>query len=372
MKKIYICFGILILIIISCSTRDSGKSNDLSETGSIWNEILNDARWAQNAHNMQSWKLTVQSDNILTGSLDPERLLPETDPYSRQLILSLGAFSEVARLSAESRGLQLKVLWIGPVEWNSDLNGGINLFKWTLEESADRDEVNHLIDSLSSATVKYAIEETSLAVELEDRLEREYSGKTARFDFIRDSCEIQDLKQLAYDAFAVEMEYAPTREESIINTRYGRNQREAAPYGITLLPNFRKGKSQFIEFFARLFPQSPEKYGETAIDMFEKALDSSSVLLSMTTSGNSPEKQFESGRIMQLVWMELISSGYTLLPLSQGLQEYRDVKEFYSSFHGILAEKDETVQMLWAISAPVEGEFYRSPRLEVEDIVSLK
>ena len=59
-----------------------------------WSDIVEQARWAQNAHNMQSWKLTPSPGDpkTLWIRLDSGRLLPQTDPPSRQLLISVGCF----------------------------------------------------------------------------------------------------------------------------------------------------------------------------------------------------------------------------------------------------------------------------------------
>jgi|GEM_PF-2233901 len=368
MKHFFIIFAIILLT--ACTSQDLNRV--LEQESGIWADILNDARWAQNAHNIQSWKIEIISDTELIGSLDKSRLLPETDPFSRQLILSLGAFSEVARLSSLKKGKMLTAHWIGPEKWNSEFDEEIPLFKWTLEDlqGSETDERVVLIDTLTSPTIKYAVHERDLFAESELNINQNYGTEDISFVFIRNSERVESLKAIAEEAFRIEMETEETRNESIINTRYGRKARESDPYGITLLSNFRKSTVGFIEFFARLFPLKPEAYGKQGIDLFNKALEPSTVLVCMKTKNNTASVQFFSGMEMQAFWMEMIAQDISLLPLSQGLQEYSEVEDQYGQIHEELAVEGETVQMLWSVGQPVKGTFLRSPRLEIADIVA--
>src|SRR6185369_9498874 len=71
-----------------------------------WNDLADRARWAANAHNVQSWRLEAvegrPDQKRLT--LDPGRMLSETDPPSRQLTISLGAFLAVLEDAAAEMG----------------------------------------------------------------------------------------------------------------------------------------------------------------------------------------------------------------------------------------------------------------------------
>lgn len=67
-------------------------ANSLAAEKPTWEILVENARWAANAHNIQSWILNPMpgqpDQKILT--LNPGRLLPETEPSTRQLTISLG------------------------------------------------------------------------------------------------------------------------------------------------------------------------------------------------------------------------------------------------------------------------------------------
>jgi hypothetical protein len=361
---------LLTIVILSCVTPEPKEST--SSEDSLWLRILDEARWAQNAHNMQSWELTILSEDSLIGRLSPQRLLPQTDPISRQLIISLGAFSEVAHRSARSYGYDLQVNWIGPQVWVPGESEAADLFRWTLAPLDDTPSSADVeLDALSSATVKYKVVEGSLDAAAQERLLQNYSTEQNRIFFVNpEDPRFLEVRDLSKEAYRIEMEYEPTLMESFDNTRVGEQERQAKPYGITLMGNFHQGMLGFVELFSGLFPMAPMEYTKTSIDLFNGAVDKTVQLMVLTSRGNSPEVQFLTGFPMQAAWMSALDQGFTLLPLSQGLQEYPQVQAQYDRLHQLLAQEGETVQMIFAVNRPEPGDFYNSPRLRPQALLA--
>ena len=65
--------------------------------------ILAHAILAPHSHNLQSWLMDLREPDIITLRMDLARLLPETDPYARQMVMSQGTFLEVLDLAARQR-----------------------------------------------------------------------------------------------------------------------------------------------------------------------------------------------------------------------------------------------------------------------------
>ena len=60
---------------------------------------------APNPHNHQPWLVDLSTDGQATLYVDTTRLLPHTDPFSRQITIGLGCFIELARMSAAQDGI---------------------------------------------------------------------------------------------------------------------------------------------------------------------------------------------------------------------------------------------------------------------------
>lgn len=338
----------------------------------VWLDIVDDARWAQNAHNVQSWRLRVEEDGTLVGGLDPERLLPETDPIGRQLVLSLGALTEAARVSAATRGYDLESEWIASPGWTLAADPGADLFAWRLAArdiaaSGATGEVADpaMIDARTAPTVKFGLDTTAPPTEELARAVATRSTSETKFVLETDTRRVAETLELASAAFAIEMRHTPTLMETYDLTRIGRRERRNSPYGLSMVANFRRSVMWMVDPVTVLFRQSPEEYAETGIRMFDRTVAEGRSVVVLTTPGNTPEEWFAAGQPLQAVWMEARAAGYELLPLSQGLQEYPAVAAQYRRFHELWAEEDETVQMILLVGEP-RGRFRRSPRLAAE------
>lgn len=65
---------------------------------------------AANGHNMQPWKIKLDSDkNVFYLFVDSERLVKEVDPFARQTMVSQGTFLEYVRISGEKLGYKTEI-----------------------------------------------------------------------------------------------------------------------------------------------------------------------------------------------------------------------------------------------------------------------
>ncbi len=71
--------------------------------------MLAHALLAPNPHNRQPWLADLSVPDRITLVCDGERLLPETDPFGRQILVGCGAFVELAVIAASQRGRAVTV-----------------------------------------------------------------------------------------------------------------------------------------------------------------------------------------------------------------------------------------------------------------------
>ena len=72
----------------------------------IWQEILNDARWAPSPHNTQPWLVRPLSPEAAELYAPRERLLPVEDPDGRFETAAQGIFLEALDVAAGKFGLR--------------------------------------------------------------------------------------------------------------------------------------------------------------------------------------------------------------------------------------------------------------------------
>jgi hypothetical protein len=71
--------------------------------------MLAHALLAPNPHNRQPWIADLREAGRIHLSCDGERLLPETDPFGRQILIGCGAFLELSVIAAAQRGVSVRV-----------------------------------------------------------------------------------------------------------------------------------------------------------------------------------------------------------------------------------------------------------------------
>ena len=71
--------------------------------------LLSYAILAPHSHNLQSWLVDLREPDEIVLRCDRDRLLPETDPFSRQIMMSHGTFLELMNIAAHERGLRAEI-----------------------------------------------------------------------------------------------------------------------------------------------------------------------------------------------------------------------------------------------------------------------
>src|SRR5688500_4976002 len=64
---------------------------------------------APSSHNRQPWQVDLREPDAITLYVDRERLLPETDPWFRQIVVSQGTFLELLVIALRERGVEPSV-----------------------------------------------------------------------------------------------------------------------------------------------------------------------------------------------------------------------------------------------------------------------
>ncbi len=368
--------GVLLfmpLLIAGCVTTAGLDPGAAPLSDDVRIALVDWARWAQNAHNIQPWRVEldpVRADRFELY-VDTDRLLPETDPPARQITISLGNFLAVVEARAAQLGLQAEINLLPDGEFDLADIGDVSVAEITLVAGTHPDtELSAAAapDAITRPTVKYHYRRAALDDEFVRRIEG-YSTEGVTVAVVSDPAEVDWLNKLSVEAFALEMSTEATLMETYDATRMTRRQRQEDPYGLSFPGNFGPMMLRIVEISSALFPQSPEVFGRTGTGIFTKSMEEIGIYVLVTTADNSRQTQLETGMRLQALWMELQSAGYVALPNSQALQEYPEMTPLYERIHGRYASTGETIQMLLAVAEPRSWRRRHSPRLEVEDIV---
>jgi hypothetical protein len=156
----YIASQIMLVVMFSScagTLKDNSLPQDLPRDD-VRLFLLDQDRWAMSAHNMQPWEVVLDKVNPLFFRvyLANDRILPATDPYSRQIAMSMGGFLSVLEDAAAAQGYSTQIdlfpKGVLPVD-DIGVSFALPIAEVKLKASTGITESGYL-DAISSATVK--------------------------------------------------------------------------------------------------------------------------------------------------------------------------------------------------------------------------
>ena len=318
---------------------------------------------APNPHNRQPWLIRLIGTNEALITCDLERRLPVTDPFDRQITIGFGTFLELARIAAAQVGIRM----------------GMELFP--------DGEPEERLDSRPVARLTFTPDGTLAADPLFGQITQRHSNKepydlsrAVPDDLLRniakdgaehsnDPAFLAQLRDVIQTAIEAEITSRPAYMESVDLMRIGHQQIDASPDGIDLSgPMIEAGQMLGLVNHEELADMESTAYG-TGLTQLLEAYGSIPALMWITTPGNSRSDQMEAGRAYVRANLTATSHGLSMHPMSQSLQEYREVAPMFAKVHELLGAEGENagksrVQMLARVGyGPTIGP---SPRWPME------
>lgn len=325
--------------------RGPAESADLR----LW--VLGHAILAPHSHNLQSWQVDLRQPGEIVLRVDLERLLPQTDPLSRQIVVSQGTFLELLDLAARERGhrAQIELFPEGPFGPERLDTRPVARIRLLPEPGIARDPLFGQILRRHTNRKPYdparpvpAGAWAALAAA---------AGPGVRFGHVGadDAQALAQHRRIANEAWRIELTTPHTIFESIRLLRVGAAEVAQHRDGITLLDPMVVALER-LGLFDRSRPPAPDSSATRAqIEGFERAIASTPAFLWLSTPANDRITQVQAGRAYARVQLAATAQGLAMQPLSQALQEYREVAAPYAEIPRLLGATaaGHTVQM-WA------------------------
>jgi len=301
---------------------------------------------APNPHNRQPWQVDLSEPDTAILYCDLERVLPETDPFERQILIGLGCFLELARLAAaeEGRALTLDPFPEGAPDQNLDTRP-IARMRFGEPGSATPDPLFAQVLLRRSLKEPYDTSRdvskgslTAIASVVPANVAVTFNNEAAQ----RDS-----LRELTWNAHKIEVTTHRTNMESVDLMRIGKAEINANPDGIDIGGTAFLDAAALAGVISRKELADPTSQGfKIGLDMYQEFMYSAMAHLWLTTDGNSRFDQLNSGAAWLRVNLKATELGVGIHPLSQSLQEYAEMVPFYEEVHSKLAEPGHRIQML--------------------------
>ena len=338
------------------------------QAGSVYSDpmrrALSFAILAPNPHNRQPWIVDLKSETEAVLTCDLDRLLPDTDPFSRQIVIGLGCFLELFTIAAADQGFRADIEYFPAEEPGEDLDERpIAHLKLKKQEGLKRDPLFAHILNRHTNRDPY---DTGRPIQRDvlQRLAGATAGKvltgTANAGALRN-----ELRVLTRDAMWTEAKTPIAYQETIDLMRIGRAEIEANPDGIALGGAFLESLSLIGVLSRENLADPTSQSFQIGLDMIEEGAMTSMGFVWINTLGNSRYDQIEAGRAYLRIALQATADGLAMQPMSQALQEYAEMEPYYKIIHERLAQSTgERVQML--VRLGYAGDVGPAPRWPLE------
>jgi hypothetical protein len=321
------------------------------ETGDVRRWVLGYAILAPHSHNLQSWRVDLRRPGEIMLYCDLNRLLPETDPLSRQIMISHGTFLELLDLAARRKGLRADIALFPEGEFGPERldERPVARIRLTPDAAVRPDPLFDQI--LRRRTNREAYEAREPAPGAVQAISGSVAGHRIRIGFAG-AAQPRALRQqraIASEAWRIELVTPRTILESYRVLRVGPG--EIARHRDGLSTNAPMARALVaLGLFDRTKAPGPQDMATTSqIKDFNEKIAATPAFFWLVTEGNDRATQVNAGRAYARAQLAGTAHGLAMQPLSQALQEYPEQARPYAEIHALLGavRPRDTVQM-WA------------------------
>ncbi|MDA0963353.1 MAG: twin-arginine translocation pathway signal protein [Proteobacteria bacterium] len=319
---------------------------------------------APNPHNRQPWKVDVSVPDQVTLLVDNDRLLPHTDPFSRQIVIGLGCFLEIMALAAATDGYRVDLDLFPEGEDAAALDARpVAVARFTRGDARSEPALFGQIFDRRSLKEPYDMTRAvgnEMLAQLAASVTRG-SGVAAT----NDMDEVAALRDLTAQAFEIEFRTPRTYKESVDLFRIGHREVDANPDGIDFSGPMWETLRLTRQFTREGAIPTDSFPFRTGLDMVTSTARTGMAYIWLTTPGNTRAEQIVAGRDWVRLNLAATGLGLGVQPMSQALQEFPEMADLHAQAHDRLAGDGGVVQMLGRLGyGPTVGP---SPRWPLEE-----
>jgi len=313
--------------------------------------ILAHAILAPHSHNLQSWLVDLRTPDEILLRCDRDRLLPETDPFGRQIMMSHGTFIELLDLAARERGQRTEITLFpeGPFGPERIDDRPVARIRLQADAAVARDPLFAQI--LRRRTNRNAYD---LAKPVPDAAWQAMAAAARREGLqfghtLAGDAQLPRHRQIAATAWGIEMVTPRAMLETFKVLRVGAAEIARHRDGLSLTDPLVVAMTRLGLFDRSQAPAPDSMATRQQIDDFADKIASTPAFLWLTSQGNDRRTQVEAGRAYARVQLAATAQGVVMQPLQQALQEYPEQAVPYADIHALLQapRPSHTVQM-WA------------------------
>ena len=341
--------GVVMAATPACVATPRSATSAWSDAGAATDprlHALSHALLAPNPHNRQPWLARLDGADAITLYVDRQRLLPVTDPFSRQILIGCGAFVELLALATPARGFRAQVTPWPEGEPGDQLDHRPFATVCLAPTGDPADRLFEHVLARRSNKEPYDAQRTPTTAEL-DGIVRSAVRPGLRFGYVNTPAETAKVRDLVTRAYEREYGTPAALKESVDLMRIG--SREIARYrdGIDLggAPIEIMAATGLITRQKLMTPGTMAH--QQGARLYVARARTTNAFLFMGSGDNSRDAQLETGRAYARLNLAATRDGLAMHPLSQALQEFPEMAPLKSEADRLLGVRpDERLQML--------------------------
>ena len=323
---------------------------------------------APNPHNTQAWIADLRTQDRIVFTLDRTRLLPATDPYSRQIAIGCGCFLELLRMAAAEDGIRAEIALFPDGAWPDGEVGDTPLARvdFIADASVTKDPL--FPSAQRRRTNRKPFDAEALRGEHAAAIVEAIDDPAIRYEASSAAGMVSALKNTARQAWTAEYMTARTHQETVNYLRVGASEIAAHRDGILLHgPDI-----WWAKMLGLITPEALSKPGsipfQNGLDQYIEAIEGTASFGWFSTAANDRAAQVAAGRAYLRIALTCAGLGVALHPLSQALQEFPEVAEQMRAIRALTQTPDgHTLQMFFRLGYGPTTE--PAPRRKLADIV---
>ncbi len=379
-KNSGIGFGSLVLsttFLNSCNTTIPKylmpwKGPTSLQSQDIRKAVLSYAILAANPHNKQSWIIKFTGTNSFDLFIDMERLLPETDPLSRQSHIGQGTFLENIKIAAPSLGYSANITYFPKGAYSNSKVVSLPIASIRLEPISNP-KVDPLFTYITKRqSNKRIYENRSFSDKKISKLIKKHAFADIPVFFSDDNNLKKNLVSILTEAMKVEVSLYKRHMETVNMFRFGDTElekhRDGFGVGQSGITGLKKWMVETFFLSKEGAGAADSSFAKTTIDLTHDQAESAAAYGWIISKDNSRLKQVMTGHIYQRINLQTAQLGIAQHPLSQPLQEYTDMIPLYNKLYSLLeVPKGHTLQMLFRLG--YAEQVTHAPRREISEII---
>ncbi len=297
---------------------------------------------APSSHNLQPWLVDLSEPQAITLRVDRQRLLPETDPWFRQIMVSQGTFTEALVLALRQRGIEAQVDLFPegePAPRQLDDRPVARLSWHSNQTTAQPDPLFAYLPRRRTSKVAFDTERPVTPEALSALVSATQAGDVVQAGATVQPTRVQALRSLCLQAAEVEVGTPRTALETLRLTRVGPSEIAQHRDGVSLnalLPRIASAvglfdRSQAPQRGSTAFDQTMAHYRATAGTAMGFVWISTPRAAGAAHSRRADEVR--AGRAYLRQQLQATAAGLQLHPLSQAAQEFPEMQAHLQNLH---------------------------------------